>query len=81
MRSTPLSEKIRSAVSRSKTNPAVTGIATTLQAEKDNLITILSELFKHHHAIGFATFYEQHNGMHINQTFTGITIGAKAHVS
>ena len=48
-----------------------------LEAKDNNLMPELSELFKKHNSIGFATFGEQHNGIHINQTFTGIAIGTE----
>lgn len=34
-----------------------------------------SELLRRWRAIGFNTYGEQHHGMHINQTFTGVAIG------
>ena len=49
-----------------------------LSAKQNNLIPALSELFIKNNAIGFTTFGEQLNGLHINQTFTGIAIGQQA---
>lgn len=34
-----------------------------------------SRLLQRHRVIGFNTYGEQHHGMHINQTFTGVVIG------
>lgn len=34
-----------------------------------------SQLLRRHRVIGFNTYGEQHHGMHINQTFTGVVIG------
>ncbi|MDH2373218.1 nitric oxide-sensing protein NosP [Cobetia sp. 3AK] len=36
-----------------------------------------SRLLRHHRVIGFNTYGEQHHGMHINQTFTGVVIGQR----
>ena len=35
----------------------------------------VSDFLRHHRVIGFNTYGEQFNGMHINQTFTGVVIG------
>ena len=35
----------------------------------------VAELFRRHGAVGFSTYGEQFNGVHINQTLTGIAIG------
>ncbi|MBM96656.1 MAG: GfdT protein [Oceanospirillaceae bacterium] len=34
-----------------------------------------SEILKRHNVIGFNTYGEQFNGMHLNQTFTGVALG------
>lgn len=36
---------------------------------------VVSELFMRNGVIGFCTYGEQFNSMHVNQTFTGIAIG------
>lgn len=36
----------------------------------------VGELFVKHHVVGFSTYGEQINGMHVNQTFTGVAIGS-----
>ena len=36
----------------------------------------VSELFVRNGVIGFCTYGEQFNSMHVNQTFTGIAIGS-----
>ncbi len=35
----------------------------------------LGELFATHNVIGFASYGEQYNAMHLNQTFTGVALG------
>jgi len=48
-----------------------------LEARQKNLMPALSDLFIKNNAIGFTTFGEQLDGIHINQTFTGIAIGSR----
>ncbi len=49
----------------------------TLEARQKNLMPALSDLFIKNNAIGFSTFGEQLDGIHINQTFTAIAIGSR----
>lgn len=46
-----------------------------LEAEVTGVIDEVSDFLRHHRVIGFNTYGEQFNGMHINQTFTGVVIG------
>ena len=46
-----------------------------LELEALDQITPASELLGRARVIGFNTYGEQHHGMHINQTFTGVAIG------
>ncbi|WP_136681045.1 nitric oxide-sensing protein NosP [Neptunomonas sp. XY-337] len=39
----------------------------------------VSDLLQQHRVIGFNTYGEQYEGMHINQTFTGVAIGSHRH--
>jgi hypothetical protein len=36
----------------------------------------VGEIFRQHQVIGLATYGEQYNAMHVNQTFTGIALDA-----
>ena len=47
-----------------------------LECQQKNLTERMSELLRRYHVIGFSTYGEQFNGMHVNQTFTGIAIGS-----
>ncbi|PRY72547.1 nitric oxide-sensing protein NosP [Halomonas ventosae] len=47
-----------------------------LELESLGLVTPASRLLGHSRVIGFNTYGEQHHGMHINQTFTGVAIGS-----
>ncbi|MBE0485374.1 nitric oxide-sensing protein NosP [Marinobacter sp.] len=46
-----------------------------LEAELTGQGDEVSEFLKEHKVVGFNTYGEQFNGMHINQTFTGVVIG------
>ncbi len=46
-----------------------------LEAEHLGIEAQASALLRKHHVIGFNTYGEQLEGMHINQTFTGVVIG------
>jgi hypothetical protein len=47
-----------------------------LEVERKALGAEVSELLAANHVIGFSTYGEQFNAMHVNQTFTGVAIGA-----
>ncbi|MGO2132661.1 MAG: FIST N-terminal domain-containing protein, partial [Halomonas sp.] len=49
-----------------------------LELEDEGLIGPASRLLSEAGVVGFNTYGEQHQGMHINQTFTGVAIGAAA---
>ena len=36
----------------------------------------IGEIFRANHVVGFATYGEQYNAMHVNQTFTGVALGS-----
>jgi len=46
------------------------------QFEGDNVIDVIDQIYRRNRVLGFSTFGEQYNSMHINQTFTGIALGA-----
>jgi len=46
-----------------------------LEAELTGEVEAVSRFLRHHKVIGFNTYGEQFDGMHINQTFTGVVIG------
>jgi hypothetical protein len=51
-------------------------VLRNLEIEQRQLKRAVSELFVRNNVIGFCTYGEQFNSMHVNQTFTGIAIGA-----
>jgi hypothetical protein len=51
-------------------------VLRNIELEQRQLKTAVSELFVAHKVIGFCTYGEQYMSMHVNQTFTGVAIGA-----
>ncbi|WP_410017119.1 nitric oxide-sensing protein NosP [Pseudomonas sp. 5P_3.1_Bac2] len=49
-----------------------------LEIEANQQVAEVSQVLREQHVIGFNTYGEQFNGMHINQTFTGVAIGRPA---
>jgi hypothetical protein len=49
-----------------------------MELETEGLVAPASRLLSEAGVVGFNTYGEQHQGMHINQTFTGVAIGAAA---
>lgn len=50
-------------------------VLRNIEIEQRAQKNVVSELFMRHGVIGFCTYGEQFNSMHVNQTFTGIAIG------
>ena len=46
-----------------------------VDAENRQVIRKMSELYRAHNVLGFATYGEQYQSMHLNQTLTGIAFG------
>ena len=51
-----------------------------LEAEFAGIDREVSQFLQQHRVIGFNSYGEQFDGMHINQTFTGVVIGQPEHV-
>ncbi|MEN0105367.1 MAG: nitric oxide-sensing protein NosP [Pseudomonas sp.] len=49
-----------------------------LEVERTDEVAQTSALYQQQRVIGFNSYGEQFNGMHINQTFTGVAIGRRA---
>ena len=47
--------------------------SSTIQRKR--LFTPISSLLAANNVVGFNTYGEQHNAMHVNQTLTGVAIG------
>ena len=46
-----------------------------LEMEQHGVADRFSQLIAQHHVVGFSTYGEQFNSVHLNQTFTGVAIG------
>lgn len=53
-------------------------ILRRLESEREGIKDDIGRIFADNNVIGFATYGEQFNAMHLNQTFTGIAIGKAA---
>lgn len=53
-------------------------ILRRLESEREGFKDQIGRIFTANNVIGFATYGEQFNAMHLNQTFTGIAIGKAA---
>ncbi|WP_247871848.1 nitric oxide-sensing protein NosP [Azospirillum sp. TSO35-2] len=52
-------------------------ILRRLEMEQRQLNAVMSERLARHRVVGFCAYGEQVNGMHVNQTFTGVAIGGR----
>jgi hypothetical protein len=50
-------------------------IHRVVEAESTGLATALSNTYRKHNVIGFSTYGEQRDGLHLNHSFAGIAIG------
>ena len=53
-------------------------ILRRLESEREGIKDVVGAIFAENNVVGFATYGEQFNSMHVNQTFTGVAIGAGA---
>ncbi len=51
-------------------------ILRKLEMEQKSLTDEVFDVLRGSNVVGFSTYGEQYNGMHVNQTFTGVAIGA-----
>ncbi|HET6582472.1 MAG TPA: FIST C-terminal domain-containing protein, partial [Nannocystaceae bacterium] len=49
-----------------------------LECEQQGMIDRVGRIYRDNNVIGFATYGEQYNAMHVNQTFTGVAISRAA---
>ena len=52
-------------------------ILRRLEMEQSQLSRTMSGLLARNNVVGFCAYGEQYNGMHVNQTFTGVAIGGR----
>lgn len=53
-------------------------ILRRMETEREGIKERIGKIFSDHNVVGFATYGEQFNSMHVNQTFTGIAIGRRS---
>lgn len=46
-----------------------------IEMQEYNLMDSVSNIYRKYNVVGFSTYGEQHNELHINHTFTGVAIG------
>jgi hypothetical protein len=66
-----------SALNEAETPVALIGcdcVLRRLDAEQSQQTTAVSRILDQHSVIGFSTYGEQYNGLHVNQTFTGVAL-------
>jgi hypothetical protein len=71
-------EQVRSAIGEPELVLGCDCILRRLETEREGIKDRIGEIFAANNVIGFATYGEQYNAMHVNQTFTGIAIGNRA---
>ncbi len=70
-------DEVRSAIGQPQLVLGCDCILRRLEVEREGLTEKIGDIFKQNNVIGFATYGEQYNAMHVNQTFTGIAIGSR----
>jgi len=68
-------EKIHSDIPRVKLVLGCDCILRRLELQQKNLIAEAADILRGSEFIGFSTYGEQFNGIHVNQTLTGIALG------
>ena len=53
-------------------------ILRRLEMERKEVKSAISDILLRNKVVGFSTYGEQYNSMHVNQTFTGVAIGCAA---
>lgn len=53
-------------------------ILRNIEAQQRGIVERVGDILVRNNVVGFATYGEQFNAMHVNQTFTGVAIGARA---
>jgi hypothetical protein len=48
-----------------------------LDSEQRQILRDMQDLYRRHNVVGFNTYGEQHQSMHLNQTFAGVAIGRR----
>lgn len=67
--------KVRSEIGPPQLTIGCDCILRYLECKQRGEVDAISKLMKENNVLGFATYGEQYNGMHVNQTFTGVVLG------
>jgi hypothetical protein len=68
-------DAVRAAIGRPQLVLGCDCILRRLETEREGIKERVGAIFAANNVVGFATYGEQFNSMHVNQTFTGIAIG------
>lgn len=71
-------DEVRAAIGQPQLVLGCDCILRRLESEREGIKTRIGRIFADNNVVGFATYGEQFNAMHVNQTFTGIAIGSAA---
>lgn len=69
-------EKVRESIGTPQLVLGCDCILRRLEMDRDGIKEKVGAIMKDNNVVGFATYGEQYNAMHVNQTFTGIAIGS-----
>jgi hypothetical protein len=69
-------DKVREAIGKPQLVLGCDCILRRLETEREGIKDEIGQIFTDNNVVGFATYGEQYNSMHVNQTFTGIAIGS-----
>ncbi|CAM2850540.1 Uncharacterized conserved protein [Legionella steigerwaltii] len=69
-------QEIHSSIGKPQLVLACDCILRNLEMQRQGLKKDVEKIFQNNHVVGFSTYGEQFKGIHINQTITGLAIGA-----
>ncbi len=68
-------ESVRAEIGHPKLVIGCDCILRHLEIDREGLKDKVSQIFTENNVVGFSTYGEQFDAMHVNQTFTGVAIG------
>jgi hypothetical protein len=69
-------DKIRAEIGPPRLVLACDCILRNLEISQNDLKDRVAEIFRRNSAVGFSSYGEQFQGVHVNQTLTGVAIGS-----
>ena len=70
-------DELRAAIGQPEVVIGCDCILRNLEIKQKGLEQAMAGIFRDNHVVGFNTYGEQYNAMHVNQTFTGVAIGRR----